>query len=349
MNEAITLLDKIGFEKEHGLSNNGFYKSAEVVSMMESYGVTQALMPTLKVLAEHGSPTTMGHEAIHCFDVADGSAELAKVMDEAGISTESYFPHDPVTAFMAGVFHDIILGFRQESLETAIPREMVAALVTPEESARWGDVVYLKGPIADDILGAALLDVCELGDRADLKKAVISAATGPELAVPYTNAPLIQKVLDGIWFHDGNYPTRGCGEVEMILGQRLPLYREGKLSAEIMEQGIGKVLGYMEVPDGWEKRSRTTDIAYLEKKLNKKAPGFLDAVKGTRVYDFIVEDIVPRGRSFRALNSPAFWRGVDASASIIQDLIQEESLMKKYGQKIKQLEQVYKATVQTYR
>jgi len=336
-NEAISLLNQIGFENEKGWSNNGFYTSTEVANMMDKYGVTQALMPTLKLLVEHGSPAGMGHEAIHCFDVADGSAELVKILDESGVSPDVYFPHDTETAFLAGVFHDIVLGLKRESLETAIPREALETLVTPEHAITFGNVVYLKGPIEDDLFGAAMLDVCDLGDNKELQKAVISAAKGKQIVVPTTSSTLLQKVLDGIWYHDGNYPIRGFAEAEMIIGQRLPLYREGLVDDAVMEQGLRKILGYVEIESDWCERSQKTDIAYLKKYLAKKAPGFLDAIKGTKAYDFVIEDLVPRQRSLRTLDSPAFAIGVDESKKLVESLQKNKELMSKHRELVEEL------------
>ncbi|MBS3121937.1 hypothetical protein J4434_03585 [Candidatus Woesearchaeota archaeon] len=338
--EAHDLLARIGFGGEIGWEMGGFYTPTEALELMERYSVTGRLIPTLRFVDEHIANGS-GHETIHCFDVARGAAELVKVLDESGVDPKHYFPHDPETAFIAGVFHDIVLGLRQDSLETAIPRNILERLVTPQHASTFGDVVYLKGPIEDDLLGAAMLEVCNLGDNLALRTAVISAAKDVPLVVPTTNATLLQKVLDGIWYHDGNYPLRGFAEADMIIGQRLSLYQQGKLSDEVMLQGIKKVLGYINIEDGWEERSRTTDIAYLEKILAKKAPGFLDAIRGTRAYDFVVEDLVPRERSMRTMGSTAFLEGIIVSRLTIEELQLNQRLMRIYRQEIEGLAERY--------
>lgn len=339
--EAHELLKRIGFGAEKGWEMDGFYTPTEALELMKKYSVITQLLPTLRFVDEHIANGS-GHETIHCFDVARGAAELVKVLDESGVDPKHYFPHNPETAFIAGVYHDIVLALKRESLETAIPRNILERLVTPQHASTFGDVVYLKGPIEDDLLGAAMLEVCNLGDNLALRTAVISAAKDVPLVVPTTNATLLQKVLDGIWYHDGNYPLRGFAEGEMILGQRLPLYEQGMLSDEIMLQGIKKVLGYINIEDGWEERSRRTDIAYLEKILGKKAPGFLDAIRGTRAYDFVVEDLVPRERSMRTLDSPAFLNGISVSRLTIEELQCNNRLMRIYRQEIEGLAERYR-------
>ncbi len=332
-------LGNVGLSNEKGWERGGLYSPEDVVQKADKLGLTRAMVPVARLMAQYSSASRM-HEFLHCFDVALGSVELLKQLQEAGVNPQDYAPQNPQDAFMAGIFHDLVLGLTQSGLENAVSVEALNALVGAEHRVSADSTIYIKGPVEDDLYGTVLLDITGLGDNANLKKTVISAADHGKLVVPVTQATLLQKVLDAIWYHDGNAPIRGHAEAEMLVGDRIDLYEQRRVDAAVVEQGIGKLLGYTVIEDdSWVERSTRTDPDYLHKMVEKKAPGFMQAVQGTRAYDFMVEDLVPRGRSMRTLTSPAFLAGVAKMSGVVRRLEQNPELKAQFGKQIDTLYQ----------
>ena len=331
----------------------------ELTKMTQDYSRAEVVLPLIKLVEQYKN-VGAGHEVLHCFDVAKGSVELLKELQDAGIAEDKYFPHTTEDAFLAGVLHDLglalkpeafeeILGFRL-ALEDMIKREHHYVLTgggNPDKP------LYNKGPVEDDLFGAALLSVSGLGLRNDVRTALLSsldAKTKAKLTVQTNDLPQLPKVLDAIWYHDGNLPIRGHAEAAMLVGDRLSFYEQGRLTSVDIKQGVDKLLGYTVLEDGWEERSTKTDPAYMEKWIDKKAPGFVALVRGTRVYDFLVEDLVPRGRSVKTMSSPAFWRAVDAMNYVVEQLDQNTLLKEAIGtDTIRELHKRYHQVQQFYR
>lgn len=345
-------LNALMLGNEEGWVRGGFYGSDELEAMTRRYSHPRVLRPLVHLLREYASLLNT-HEILHCFDVGKGAAELAEKLQEFNTgkdhfnSVHPYFPQNPEDAFLAGVFHDIALAFTPEMFTDPALRLGLAELVKDEAQKRvfTDGVLYNKGPVEDDVFGAALLGRVGLGTRTDLRTAVISALSAEEqqgLAVPAKPISMLHKVLDGIWYHDGNNPVRGFAEAYMLVGDRLGLYGTGQVDARVIGQGLKKLLTYTASEEGrpaddWKLRGRSTDIFYLERMVEKKAPGFIAAVKDTPVYDFIVDDLACRRRGERTLQSQAFRRAVDEMPKLLKTLEGKHELKKVFTQQIDEL------------
>src|SRR3989338_4956631 len=236
----------------------------ELTKMTQDYSRAEVVLPLIKLVEQYKN-VGAGHEVLHCFDVAKGSVELLKELQDAGIAEDKYFPHTTEDAFLAGVLHDLglalkpeafeeILGFRV-ALEDMIKREHHYVLTgggNPDKP------LYNKGPVEDDLFGAALLSVSGLGLRNDVRTALLSsldAKTKAKLTVQTNDLPQLPKVLDAIWYADGNLPLRGHAEAAMLVGDRMSFYEQGRLTSVDIKQGVDKLLGYTVLEDGWEERS----------------------------------------------------------------------------------------------
>lgn len=359
----IQQLRSLGLGDELGWEQGGFYSPSDLEAVTQKYSDPRVLHPTLALLQEHGNQYS-AHELLHCFDVGKGAAELAEKLQEfntakRGIGrVNNYFPLDPEDAFLAGVFHDLALAFKPSMFKDPALRLGLAELVKSEaQKAHFTEgVLYNKGPVEDDVFGAALLGRVGLGARKELGVAVISALPVEEqrgLAVPAIPLPMLQKVLDGLWYHDGNNPVRGFAEAPMLVGDRLALYDDGVIDVTVINQGLKKLLTYTEPEQGrpaddWMFRGKITDIFYLERMLEKKAPGFIGSVKGTPVYDFIVEDLARRQRGERSLRSPAFMKGFYVMHDVLKALEARPELSAQFAQQIHELYQRHESVQQQY-
>ncbi|MBI3033006.1 hypothetical protein HYY69_06030 [Candidatus Woesearchaeota archaeon] len=342
----IQQLRRLGLAHELGWDRGEFYSPSELEAMTRKYSDPRVLYGLLDLLQQHGNPYSM-HEVLHCFDVGKSAAELAEKLQEFNTpirQANNYFPLDPEDAFLAGVFHDIALAFKPTVFEDQALRVGLAELVKSEaqKTAFLDGVLYNKGAVEDDVFGRALLGKVGLSDRRDLGIAVVSALPLEEqrqLAVSAVSIPMLHKVLDGLWYHDGNNPVRGFAEACMLVGDRLPLYDAGKINAQVVAQGVKKLLTYTEPEEGWKQRGAKTDILYMEKMVEKKAPGFIASVKGTPVYDFMVEDLACRQRGERSLQSPSFMIPFVNFPNVLGLVEQRQELKQRLSSKLDELYQ----------
>ncbi len=324
-NVTITLRE-LDLDQEIGFAKGGWYSPTEILQRVQELGVEEVTAAAVDRAARYYDLARV-HELLHCLDVGFGSAELVRQLahDPQAQQKIGYtFPHqedslpEQQVAFLSGLFHDIIVGYQGNTITKTSPeREIIGFIAPAEEKKVKGKPQYIKDAIGDDLRGAIQLYWC--GQRIPAWLAVRAGdelLAGSDLKVLGEPKKLLgqfspYKILDAIWYHDGNYPLRGFAEADAILGDRVRLYEQQQVPLEVIGAGIQKLLGYTEVDPQWEERSTKPDAAYLEKMVTKKAGPFLQAIAGTSTYDFVREDLSSRGRGKRTLVSPAFWRGVD--------------------------------------
>ena len=328
----------------------------EIVGKVKEYGIdANHLVPLVNLIQRNGD-RARAHELLHCFDVGFGAAELVQhiandpqAQEKLGILPGSLNEDHIRAALLAGLGHDIILSFRGSTIETTTPESLLEALVTPEAAAKFkGNAQYLKDVIGDDLRGAIVIDTYSTSFPESVRVlAVNSLLNGSDLPTIGKETNLWSKfnpykVLDALWYNDGNYPIRGHAEADMLVGDRLSLFNRQKVNADIVVAGVKKLLGYTEqdlqqldFPNGpsdtdpstmaiWQLRGipvKSWGVStYLKNIVAKKAGAFLDTIEGTQTYDFVVYDLASRGRGECAVRSPAFWAGVDKMPKIIGNL-----------------------------
>lgn len=315
-----------------------------------------------------------GHELIHCLDVGIGAKTLATT---AWTDTVLLSRHPELTtdldivrtaangAFYSGVFHDLVLAVRGDLIDAAIPEREIEMLVHPDAHGEFkGKAQYLKDAVGDDLRGEILLrsavhNTLSLGEdfSSEFHKRIMQARQhlweGADLPLRHP-APKSAfgfnpyKVLDAIWYHDGNSPIRGHAETDALIGDRLTLYESEKVPIDVVGAGIDKILGYTAPDPKWEARQTSNDMELLQQIIRKKAGIDLTDLSGTQTYDLIVNDLARRDRAQRTINSPAFWRGVDKMPWVIRRLEDHAELREQFGPKIDELHRRYEA-VQQYR
>ena len=292
------------------------------------------------------------HQFMHCFDVAVGSEELyIQVMTDKKARTALRIPPGAAVressgmeaAFLAGLGHDIILGFKGDAIAQAIPEREVLRRVQKSEREKFeGKAQYIKDAIGDDLRGAIVLAGLKThrffpnGVPDSWEYACQELEAGSDLQVTTkTRKSLGQfslyKILDAIWYHDGNWPIRGYAEADALIGDRVRLFKAGAVPLEVVGAGIHKLLGYTEYDPTWAERSAKADVPYLQRMIEKKAGPFLQAIAETPTYDFVVEDLSHQGRSFRTLRSPAFRAGVELMPEVLQRASRHQEIREAYG------------------
>lgn len=324
--ELTQALDSLGFAREKGWKHDGLYTSTEIVERVEEYGLVQPIGSFLRYLVDNdlGNEGKQAHEVLHCFDVGLGAAALTRQIAEDGeaqhkLGLDEVTEEDVQAALLSGVLHDMALAFGTSALPVVTPLDAIAALVAPEEVAKFsGKTQFAKDVIGDDLRGAVLLDryggAFSEGVRG---KAYADLLAGADLTVRSGGHVLLNtvspyKVLDALWYHDGNLPVRGFAEAYPLVYDRAKLFLEGRINQEELQRGIKKLLAYTEEDPAWEQRDTAVDVPYLEKMVKKKAGDFMELVKGTQTYQFVVDELAAQGRGKRTLNSPVFCVGVDA-------------------------------------
>ena len=329
-----TKLNELNIDQEQGFAQGGWYSPAEILHRVQELNVEEITDAAIGRAIEYYDPART-HELLHCVDVGFGAAELVQQIahdKQAQQKIGVNFPHEEDStpeqqiAFLSGLFHDIILGYRGNTLESTTPEKDILGLIPPEEEAKVkGKPQYIKDAVGDDLRGALQLYRCgqvipgwlamhageELLAGSDIPVAGKAKKKLLDQFSPY-------KILDAIWYHDGNYPLRGFAEADAILGDRVRLYEQQRIPLEVVGAGIQKLLGYTELDSQWEERSTKPDSAYLEKIVTKKAGPFVQAIAGTRTYQFLIEDLSSRGRGKRTVVSPAFWKGVDLMPAVLE-------------------------------
>ncbi len=350
---------------ELGWQNSGMRTAQELTDLVVNNSSAETVLPLVRLVKNYGD-RKLGHELLHCFDVAQGAVELLKQLQDAGIPEQRYFPHTTEDAFLAGVLHDLALGLMSGAFG-GISGFVVALrdIIKPDyhhlidgdklsvkHSVFKRHPLYNKGSIEDDVFGAALLSVTGLGLRNNVRVSLLSsvdAHTKKQLTVETKDVPQVQKVLDAIWYHDGNDPIRGFAEAEMLVGTRLSFYDARLVTDVEVEKGLDKLLAYtQDSVQGntlfqWQSCSRLTNPLYLDKMVEKKAPGFIGLVKGTTVYDFMVEELTPQGRSYRTLRSPAFLDAFFSMPEVLDKLEDRQELKTRLQPKIDELRRRYEA------
>jgi len=366
-------LMKHGLDTEKGMKNGGWYTPDELVEEVRKYDledVTSQLIYPIKWCIDENRT----HELIHCFDVGLGAAELVKQVSQDSKANEKLgipqlTPDYTKSAFLSGLFHDMILGFKGKEIERAITEKDLIKIVEKKEVSKFqGKAQYIKDVIGDDLRGAILLDKAMWlrGFDRDLFSgqdtyvggtAVHSLFNGSNLEVN-SNLRLARKcilgefgsykILDAIWYHDGNYPIRGYAEADAIVGDRIKLFQEGQVEIDVVEAGIKKLMTYTEQDPEWAERSKKTDAEYLTKIIDKKVGPFMQAISGTPTYDFVVDSLAARRRGHKTLKSPAFWMGVDKMSDVIDQLREVKELKDRFGPEIDLLDQRYEE-IQQYK
>ncbi len=355
------VLNRIGFGNEPSFIDGGLYSVSDLAERSTALGMADSVGGVLGAAA---SSVAQGrtHELLHCFDVGFGAAALVKNIREdgnaqrkLGLSDDALTDDAVRSAFLAGLFHDIILSYDGSRLEGATPESTIEAVVTPTAAATFqGKAQYIKDAVGDDLRGALVLKassshlnpgVCRAAVQLLLSGSDIKLREEPQSAFGRLNP---YKVLDAIWYHDGNYPIRGHAEADALVGDRLRLFKEGRVGIEVVEAGIKKLLGYTEQDPRWAERSERPDAEYLVRMVKKKAGTFLDDVAGTDTYAFVVDGLASQRRSKRTLRSPAFWAGVDMMPCVIAQLKGNAQLRASSGEAIDILQQRYDE-VQQYR
>lgn len=340
-------LQTLGFDREIGISQGGWYTTQEVASRTV-FGLSHAISP-VDVVARFHDPARV-HEFIHCLDVGFGAMELMlQIIKDPQARERLSFPEEidgtaaSRAAFISGVGHDVSLSLRGDALPEVTPEQTIVQRIDAREVPKVvGKAQYHKDPVGDDLRGALILvGLYSAAHRrgtapSGWQEAVSDLEAGSDLKVNRETPRLLgrfspYKVLDAIWYHDGNFPIRGYAEADLLVGDRIKLWEEGKVSLEVVGAGIQKLLGYTLIDERWAERSTKADPAYLEKMITKKAGPFLQAIEGTPTYDFIVDDLCHRGRSFRTLRSPAFLRGVEQMPKVLHRAYGHQEVCDAYG------------------
>ena len=348
---------------ESGWANGGLYNPTEIVGEARHFRNFNLsyLVPIVEAIKANGDPARV-HEVLHCFDVGFGAAELVqhiakdhKAQEKLGIPPGSLTDDHIHAALLAGIGHDIILSFHLNGINDTTPEALLEARVTSETALKFkGSAQYLKDVIGDDLRGAVAIDRYGTSFPERVRKlAVDSLLNGSDLPTIGEKANLLgkfnpYKVLDAIWYHDGNYPIRGHAEADALVGDRLRLFKEGRVGLDVVAAGVKKLLGYTEQDSQWQERSSKADLAYLTKMVTKKAGAFIEAIHGTPTYFFVVDHLASLHRSIRTLESPAFWAGVDKMPLVMKDLEGTPEVRAALGGQIDTLHQRYEE-VQQYR
>ncbi|MFH1053397.1 MAG: hypothetical protein V1740_03180 [Candidatus Woesearchaeota archaeon] len=371
MFEELGLQDEIGYEK------GGFWTPDELLETLESISVSEDVKGLWKHLAKNIETEGRAHELIHCLDVAFGSHDLthqflsdskAKEQVLAGSETD----YKPFDAFFSGIYHDISLAFKRYKISSIISTRILTQLLDHQEQPKVIDELwqvrpqYNKDPIGDDLRGyrflkeSAAFMIDPLGGMLNPKfiKACYELLKGSDLRLNQESQEFLEndltllgrfspyKILDAVWYHDGNFPIRGFAEADAIVGDRLALFEQGRVNSDVVLAGIDKLLGYTESDPQWEERSRNPDVEYLRKKVAKKAGPFMEAVEGTETFDYLVEELASQGRGFRTINSPAFWRGVDLGPGVLKRALENPQLRNLVQPQIEELQKRYEAVEQ---
>ncbi|MBI4152924.1 hypothetical protein HY497_00230 [Candidatus Woesearchaeota archaeon] len=354
-------MEQLGIGKETGLEKGGFWTPDQLYEAFEYFnlgilGETYTLGDELASLfgriADHVD-STRAHELLHCATIALDSAELVrhiasdeKALDKIGVPRDTVARRDMLVtpqhanaSAVAGIFHDLALSLRQDALE----RTTNSSLFGTYSPQGFAGPQFAKDQVGDDFRGAVLLDryhegvfgiTMELARGALLSESDVPAHEG--LARKQLGNYNPYKVQDAVAYHDGNYPVRGCAEVDMLVGDRVKLYLAGQIDEATVGKGIKKAMTYTEEDPAWEERGRKTDVDYLVKMVNKKAPGFIDAIRGTQTFDFLVAQAA-RQRGMQTVNSPAYWAGVAEMRPALKALEGVTELAGKYGREVETL------------
>ena len=349
MAETLTeTLTEMGLGEEKG-ANNGFYTPEEITTRLATLP-SPSLVDSVNLIfsGEIGSSTTPSrvHEALHCFDVGFGAAELVqqiandgKAQTALGVSPELFTSEYIQAVFLSGLFHDISLALTGESLPVLMTNDVIKQYADPSEHHKFEGLSQVhKDAIGDDLRGAILLERYARIPDETRNIAAKALLAGSDLKARDGATPLGNfnpyKVLDAVWYHDGNYPTRGHAEADQLVGDRVELFDKGQADVAFVGKGVKKLMTYTEEDLAWETRDHTPDAAYLEKVVKKKAGDFLEVIRGTLTYDFVVSCLAARQRGSRTLQSPAFWRGVDMMGRNIKDLERRPELKAAFAEQI---------------
>lgn len=311
------------FEAEKGWTNGGLYTPAEIRGRLDTFDAREPVTRLLEGLEEYVDPAR-DHEILHCFDVGFGAAALTRqiasdseAMGRLGIGeiTENHIRQ----ALYTGLAHDAALAIDANHLPKATPWGEIALQTGLNFRSRLARPQYAKDDIGDDLRGAILLRDNLVGAGCIAYDATSDLLAGSDCQVHHVEQPrkLLgsvspYKVLDAIWYHDGNWPVRGVAEGYALVGDRVELFKEGCVDEAVVIAGIEKLLKYTDPDPEWLQRDTKVDVPYLERWVAKKAGPFMQVIKGTQTYDFVVEELAAQGRGMRTVRSPAFHRGVDA-------------------------------------
>ncbi|MEK6868217.1 MAG: hypothetical protein AABX98_05345 [Nanoarchaeota archaeon] len=324
------VLEESELRREIGWENGGLYTPDELTVGVQSYGMENELTQLVDRLISM-SKIDRGHEILHCFDVGFGAAKLTKQIAQDGgamqaLGIENVSEDHIKAAFITGLLHDAMLSMSNDALRKNILKQDIVALVKQSEVPKFARIVpYGKDAVGDDLRGVVLLE--KYGQAISKKVRTLARAdllAGADLQVTAGAMELVgavspYKVLDAVWYHDGNFPVRGMAEAAIVLGDRVTLYRAEKLSIGHVIAGIDKLLSYTEEDPNWEKRETQVDVPYLEKMIAKKAGPFMKRIIGTKTYDFVVEELAAQQRGLRTVQSVAFRNGIHEAGLILQE------------------------------
>ena len=353
------IVESLVLQDEKGLAQGGWWNSRDIQMLPHRLVALaeQALAPFTDYVEVDGRV----HEVIHCLDVALGSYQLGEEINRCGITlpclSDNAVCYGGLPPFLSGLFHDLSLGFKANRLSDVTPIGDIGEVI--EGSVDLEDPQYNKDMIGYDLRGAILLrklrkffqNPSDPLDESTIVVATEDLLRGSDLPVrpeifQFPPRFLLYKVLDAVWYHDGNYPIRGHAEADMLVGDRVSLFEEGKVPIEAVADGIRKLLTYTEIDPAWETRSHAVDYEYLRKIVDKKTKGplfdgFLTTYEGTSVHDYVVNELASQGRSLRCINSPAFWRGVDKMPRVLEGVATNNVLYQEFREQIATLQGRY--------
>jgi hypothetical protein len=224
-----TLMEKLGLGQEIGYKKLGFWTPQEFEKKLDEnqlnkHGLKEQVIYALNAMVPLIEPRGRAHELVHCIDIAFGSQELYKQILQHeqknpifGLSEKHYDPKHAVAIFMTGLLHDIVLGIPQQNLQNEVSGTINNFVQIPNQVNQ--TVFYNKGPIEDEAFGAVIahqlikdLYSQEVVVSSFLKEQGLTSKRNVENVIPGFN---VEKVIDAIWYHDGNFPTRGHAELAM--------------------------------------------------------------------------------------------------------------------------------------
>tara|TARA_Y100000310_G_scaffold338648_1_gene428888 strand:+ start:1917 stop:3098 length:1182 start_codon:yes stop_codon:yes gene_type:complete len=350
-------LDRLGLGEESLESGNWYNAREAALALVDNPDDPFTAKELAQVLSsiEGSIDKARAHELQHCINVGVDSKNLVdaiftepdawRIISGEDLPSTEEQRHISRGALYAGVLHDLFLTLKGSDLSKVTPVANLDRIARNYKSD--SQLPLMIKDTDDDVAGAVLaLEYLPPSEARDYAVAMLLAGSDSDVILPVNtkSKPFpFHKVQDAIWYHDGNYPIRGHAESEAIIGDRIKLFEEGKVSIELVEAGVTKILDYT-MPDlNWHNRDHTEDREYVGKHIDKKThtPGLVQKMIDADVYASTIGKFTAQGRSARSLQSPAFWNGVDEMPDVISRLDANPAFRESFGHKIDHLTERY--------